>query len=110
MAKPMENTLDAWQVNRGIQDAFGIPGALNTSKHKSILQTVDLNLRPGDYPELTATYIVVDSPPATPIKDTYDEVYKLHYKYLTKNHMAEDRARRLATIYAVQHTWEKHNA
>ena len=43
------------------------------------------------------------------VKQTYDEVYKLHYKFLSKNHMAEDRSKHLATIYAVKNTWKVHN-
>ncbi len=42
-------------------------------------------------------------------REVYDFIYDLHYKFLTDNHMAEDRSRRLATIYAVKHTWLEYN-
>ncbi len=43
------------------------------------------------------------------VKETYEYVYKRHYKYLTQNHMAHDRSQKLATIYAVKNTWVIYN-
>jgi len=43
------------------------------------------------------------------VEETYNYVYKLHLRFLTKNHMAEDRSQRLATIYAVKNTWKVYN-
>jgi hypothetical protein len=43
------------------------------------------------------------------VAEVYKAVYDLHYKFLTKNHMSEDRSRRSATIYAVRHTWSTYN-
>ena len=43
------------------------------------------------------------------VKETYKKIYDRHYKFLTKNHMAEDRSERLATIFAIQNTWREYN-
>ncbi len=43
------------------------------------------------------------------VRETYDKVYAMHYKFLTDNHMAEDRAKRSATLQAVRNTWKIHN-
>jgi hypothetical protein len=47
--------------------------------------------------------------PEKTIQDIYKELWNLHYKFLTKNHMSEDGARRLATIHAVENTWKEYN-
>ncbi len=44
------------------------------------------------------------------VKETYEDIYKRHYKYLIQNHMAKDRSERLSTIYAVENTWVVYNA
>ena len=43
------------------------------------------------------------------VREVYKELYEKHFKYLTKNHMAVDRASRLAVIYAVKNTWKEYN-
>ncbi len=43
------------------------------------------------------------------IQDTYNNIYKIHYKFLAQNHMSDDRSKRLATIYAIQNTWKVYN-
>ena len=43
------------------------------------------------------------------VRETYDYIWDMHYKYLYQNHMADDRSRRLATLYAVKYTWRVYN-
>lgn len=42
-------------------------------------------------------------------REMYDHLYKIHYKFLTQNHMSSDRSERMATIHAVKYTWSAYN-
>ena len=43
------------------------------------------------------------------VQETYEFVKARHFKFLTKNFMAEDIATRKATIFAVQNAWKMFN-
>lgn len=38
----------------------------------------------------------------------YNKIYKIHFRFLAQNHMAEDRSRHLAVVYAVKNTWNEY--
>ena len=98
----------AYNVNKSLVDTFGVPMKLKDDMAQ--LETLDINIEPGDFPRLVCCYTIFKplKPPLT-AQDTYDKVYKEHYKFLTQNHMSKDRSERLATLYAVKNTWRIHN-
>ena len=43
------------------------------------------------------------------VEETYKFVYNRYFKFLSQNHMAEDRSKHLATIHAIKNTWKVYN-
>ena len=104
-------------IRYGIQDAL-------YGKRVSILQNFHISYIPDELPKLVIEYTIMNddykphkkeekeetfATQATTVESVYARLYKHHFKHLAQNHMADDRSRRLATIYAVKNTWKVYN-
>ena len=106
--------------NRQLIAQYDIPKTFLDDR--ALLQTVDLSIESDSLPQLTLVYVlkqpqqrdfkkarVGKNQAVFTVESVYDRLYKHHFKHLAQNHMADDRSRRLATIYAVKNTWKVYN-
>ena len=115
---------DISKLNMDIVNQYDIPTSFfeNRAMLQTMLQTVSIDIDPDDLPHITLMYVL--KPPQKrefkkarvgknqsvfTVESVYDRLYEKHLKSLTDNHMAEDRSKRLATIYAVKNTWKVYN-
>ncbi len=113
---------DISKFNMEIVEQYDIPTSF--FDNRAMLQTVEMKVDPDDLPHLHLHYVLKPAQDGREFKkarvgknqsvftaeSVYDRLYNEHYKFLTSNHMSEDRAERLATIHAVENTWGEFNA